>query len=114
MNKGKIGNKYCLGGNSERNNKNVVEDICNILDQNYPKEKSYKNLIEFVLDRPGHDRRYAIDSTKVERELKWVPKLDVKESINLTDEWYKKFFFEKKRIKDFTLKQIKEYIKLLD
>ena len=55
-----------------------------------------------------------LDPNLAKSELKWVPKLDVKESINLTDEWYKKFFFEKKRIKDFTLKQIKEYIKLLD
>ena len=88
MNKGKIGNKYCLGGNSERNNKDVVEDICNILDQNYPKEKSYKNLIEFVLDRPGHDRRYAIDSTKVERELKWFPKNDFNTGLKKTVIWY--------------------------
>ena len=88
MNKGKIGNKYCLGGNSERNNKDVVEQICNILDQNYPQEKSYKNLIEFVLDRPGHDRRYAIDSTKVEQELKWFPKNNFNTGLKKTVIWY--------------------------
>ena len=88
MNKGKIGNKYCLGGNNERNNKDVVEQICNILDQNYPQEKSYKNLIEFVLDRPGHDRRYAIDSTKVEQELKWFPKNDFNTGLKKTVIWY--------------------------
>ncbi len=88
MNKGKIGNKYCLGGNSERNNKDVVENICDILDQNYPQDKSYKNLIEFVLDRPGHDRRYAIDSTKVKQELKWFPKNDFNTGLKKTVIWY--------------------------
>lgn len=71
LEKGKVGETYCLGGNSERNNKQVVDSICNILDDLKPRQdgKSYKEQITYVTDRAGHDRRYAMDCTKIETQL---------------------------------------------
>jgi len=71
LEKGKIGETYCIGGNSERNNNEVVNLICEILDELKPKKdgKSYKEQITYIKDRAGHDRRYAIDSTKIQNEL---------------------------------------------
>ena len=73
---GKIGETYNIGGFNEKNI-DVVKQICTILDDLLPDKtlgvKSYKDLIRFVNDRPGHDRRYAIDSSKIKRELGWEP-----------------------------------------
>jgi dTDP-glucose 4,6-dehydratase len=71
LEKGKIGETYCFGGNSERTNLNVVQSLCKILDEMKPRTdgKSYDTLISFVTDRPGHDFRYAIDDSKAQREL---------------------------------------------
>ncbi|WP_244649571.1 dTDP-glucose 4,6-dehydratase [Neoaquamicrobium sediminum] len=73
--KGTPGESYNIGGRSERTNLSVVESVCDILDARSPRAggASYRDLITFVTDRPGHDRRYAIDASKVERELGWVP-----------------------------------------
>ncbi|AYJ79682.1 dTDP-glucose 4,6-dehydratase [Aliarcobacter cryaerophilus ATCC 43158] len=68
---GKTGETYNIGGRNERTNLQIVDRICTILDQQVPKDKSYKDLITFVEDRAGHDRRYAIDATKLEQELGW-------------------------------------------
>ncbi|MFT4718756.1 MAG: dTDP-glucose 4,6-dehydratase, partial [Rickettsiales bacterium] len=71
LEKGKIGATYCIGGNNELNNNNIVNKICEILDKIKPKSNrnSYKNQITYIKDRAGHDRRYAIDGSKIENEL---------------------------------------------
>ena len=80
---------YNIGGRSERANLDVVAAICNLLDEmqpsgNGPREK----LITFVSDRPGHDRRYAIDPSKIERELGWQPEHDFEAGLAKTVRWY--------------------------
>jgi len=85
---GKEGNVYNIGGRNERTNLQIVNTICRILDEKIPKEKSYKELITFVEDRAGHDRRYAIDATKLETELGWKADEDFDSGIVKTIEWY--------------------------
>ncbi len=97
---GKEGNVYNIGGRNERTNLQIVNTICNILDKKYPisknsqlstlnsQLKSYKELITFVEDRAGHDRRYAIDATKLENELGWRADEDFESGILKTVEWY--------------------------
>jgi dTDP-glucose 4,6-dehydratase len=74
--RGRPGESYNVGGNSERTNLSVVETICDLLDSRRPRTggKSYRDLIDFVTDRPGHDRRYAIDASKIGRDLGWTPR----------------------------------------
>ncbi|MCM8774720.1 MAG: dTDP-glucose 4,6-dehydratase [Candidatus Omnitrophica bacterium] len=89
--KGKIGETYNIGGDNERRNIEVVHKICEILEEIYPnKDISYKDLITFVEDRPGHDRRYAIDASKIKRELGWKPKENFESGLRKTIEWYLK------------------------
>ena len=90
LHRGEIGEKYCIGGNEELSNKEVAEIICNYLDEIQPRKKSYKNLISFVKDRRGHDFRYAIKSDKIEKFLNWHPRLNFKEGIKYTINWYLK------------------------
>ncbi|PXF60174.1 MAG: dTDP-glucose 4,6-dehydratase [Deltaproteobacteria bacterium] len=87
---GKTGNMYNIGGNNEVENINLVEIICDILDglQKLKDNKSRRELIIFVKDRPGHDRRYAIDSTKLKKELGWVPDESLETGIHKTIKWY--------------------------
>ncbi len=85
---GKEGNVYNIGGRNERTNLQIVDKICSILDEKIPKEKSYKELITFVEDRAGHDRRYAIDATKLENELGWKADENFDTGIIKTIEWY--------------------------
>jgi len=87
---GKEGNVYNIGGRNERTNLQIVDAICAILDEKIPQEKSYKKLITFVEDRAGHDRRYAIDATKLETELGWKADEDFDSGIVKTVEWYLK------------------------
>ncbi|MDR2644402.1 MAG: dTDP-glucose 4,6-dehydratase [Endomicrobium sp.] len=87
--KGKSGETYNIGGRNERNNLEIVSIICKILDRLKPlKDKSYKELISFVKDRPGHDRRYAIDATKIEKELGWKAQEMFDTGIIKTVEWF--------------------------
>lgn len=86
--KGKVGETYNIGGDNERQNIEVVTGICEILDELVPRETSYLNLITYVEDRPGHDRRYAIDSTKIKRELLWTPKETFESGLYKTVAWY--------------------------
>lgn len=86
--RGKPGETYNVGGNSERTNLSVVETICGALDALRPKEKPYRDQITFVKDRPGHDRRYAIDASKIQRELGWKPSMTFESGIRKTVEWY--------------------------
>ncbi|MBD3838938.1 MAG: dTDP-glucose 4,6-dehydratase, partial [Epsilonproteobacteria bacterium] len=85
---GKTGETYNIGGRNERTNLQIVDRICSILDTKIPKEKSYKELITFVEDRAGHDRRYAIDATKLENELGWRADENFDTGILKTIEWY--------------------------
>lgn len=85
---GKKGETYNIGGRNERTNLQIVDRICTILDKEVPKEKSYKELITFVEDRAGHDRRYAIDATKLEDELGWKADENFDTGIAKTIEWY--------------------------
>ncbi len=94
---GKTGETYNIGGRNERTNLQIVNKICEILDKKVPKEKSYKDLITFVEDRAGHDRRYAIDATKLEDELGWKANETFGTGIIKTIEWYlEKYNKEKK------------------
>ena len=89
---GKIGDTYNVGGGEEKTNLEVVNNICDILDDIYPSEnlKSYKELIKFVEDRPGHDFRYAIDYSKLKNELSWQPKESFNSGLRKTIDWYLK------------------------
>ncbi|KIM05593.1 MAG: spore coat protein [Sulfurovum sp. AS07-7] len=85
---GKTGDTYNIGGRNERTNLQIVDRICTILDKEVPKETSYKELITFVEDRAGHDRRYAIDATKLENELGWKADENFDSGIVKTISWY--------------------------
>ena len=87
-NKGKIGETYCIGGLCEKRNKDLIMDICNLLDQFLPKGYKHENLIKFVEDRPGHDKRYSINPTKIISELGWQPKHSFEKGIEKTVLWY--------------------------
>ncbi len=95
---GEVGETYNIGGHNEKKNIEVVETLCNILDELKPISKnpaflssdltSYKELITFVKDRPGHDVRYAIDASKIKNKLGWVPEESFETGIRKTVEWY--------------------------
>ncbi len=91
---GREGNVYNIGGRNERTNLQIVDRICSILDERLPKEKSYKELITFVEDRAGHDRRYAIDATKLENELGWKADENFDTGIIKTVDWYLKKYYK--------------------
>lgn len=95
--KGRAGEMYNIGGRNERTNLQIVSTICKILDEKAPQSNfSYESLISFVEDRAGHDRRYAIDATKLENELGWKAKENFDSGIVKTIEWYlKKYGMEK-------------------
>ncbi|CAM2826475.1 dTDP-glucose 4,6-dehydratase [Helicobacter burdigaliensis] len=79
---------FNIGGNEEWQNIDIANLICEILDEKFPKEKPFKEQIAFVKDRAGHDRRYAIDSSKLQKKLSWKPKESFKSGILKTIEWY--------------------------
>ena len=85
---GRPGRCYCIGGNEEKTNLEIVQEICKILDILVPKNQLYSRLITFVKDRPGHDRRYSIDSTRIKNELGWTPTHDFDEGLKKTIIWY--------------------------
>lgn len=90
LEKGKVGETYNVGGSSERKNIEVVHAICDILDELRPNDKigSRRSLITYVKDRPGHDRRYAINATKIREELGWQPTQVFEGGIRETVQWY--------------------------
>lgn len=85
---GKPGECYCIGGNEERKNIEVVQAICDVLDEVAPKSYSHRELIAYVEDRPGHDERYAINSSKAQRELQWAPRESFESGLRKTVMWY--------------------------
>ncbi len=87
---GRPGEVYNIGGDCEQTNLNIVEQVCDAVDQLKPglAHAPCRSLITFVQDRPGHDRRYAIDATKIRRELDWAPLTDFRSGLALTVEWY--------------------------
>ncbi|MGO3800645.1 MAG: dTDP-glucose 4,6-dehydratase, partial [Vibrio casei] len=85
---GKVGETYNIGGHNEKQNIEVVQTICSILDELVPVERKYAEQITYVTDRPGHDRRYAIDSTKMSKELNWTPVESFETGLRKTVQWY--------------------------
>jgi dTDP-glucose 4,6-dehydratase len=90
LEKGVIGETYNIGGWNEKANLEVVHNLCDLLDELKPREdgKSYREQITFVKDRPGHDQRYAIDATKISKELGWKPEETFETGIRKTVQWY--------------------------
>ena len=85
---GQLGETYNIGGWNEKANLDVVHTLCTLLDELKPAVQSYKEQIQFVTDRPGHDRRYAIDARKIERELGWRPQETFESGMRKTVQWY--------------------------
>ena len=85
---GLVGETYNIGGHNEKQNIDVVKTICTILDEMKPKMIKYEQQIAYVIDRPGHDMRYAIDASKIQKELGWVPKETFESGIRKTVQWY--------------------------
>ena len=88
LTKGRVGETYCIGGASEKTNLEVLDALCEILDELHPKGAPHSQLKTFVKDRPGHDHRYAINFSKIENELNWQPSYSFTEGIKQTVEWY--------------------------
>ena len=88
LDRGIPGQTYNIGGRQEMSNFEVVRQICAILDDLQPAQRTYESLITFVKDRPGHDRRYAMDIAKIERELGWRPRETFASGLRKTIEWY--------------------------
>ena len=86
--RGAVGESYNVGGRAERTNLQVVEAICDLLDQRVPLDRPHRDLISFVTDRPGHDRRYAIDAGKIERELGWRATRSFEDGLAGTIDWF--------------------------
>ncbi len=88
LTKGQVGETYNIGGWNEKTNLEVVQSICSILDELHPQGAPHASLITYVQDRPGHDRRYAIDASKIAKELGWKPQETFDSGLRKTIEWY--------------------------
>ncbi|WP_320667854.1 dTDP-glucose 4,6-dehydratase [Prochlorococcus sp. MIT 1307] len=88
IDKGEVGRNYCIGGLNEKTNLEIVESICGVLDLLRPKYAPHSEYISYVEDRPGHDRRYAINPERILREIGWKPKYGFKQGIEATVQWY--------------------------
>lgn len=86
--RGKVGETYNIGGHNEKQNIEVVKTICSILDSLVPKATKYEKQIKYVADRPGHDRRYAIDASKMRDKLDWIPEETFETGLYKTIQWY--------------------------
>jgi dTDP-glucose 4,6-dehydratase len=88
LEKGRPGETYNIGGNAERTNLEIVQTICRLLDERFPKDAPHARLVTHVVDRPGHDRRYAINASKIKRELGWQPAMSFEQGMASTVQWY--------------------------
>ena len=88
LQKGRVGETYCIGGASEKTNMEVIDTLCNILDRHHPIGAPHTQLKTFVTDRPGHDHRYAIDFSKIKNEIGWQPSYSFEEGMEQTVQWY--------------------------
>jgi dTDP-glucose 4,6-dehydratase len=88
LEKGKLGETYNIGGNNERTNLELVQTLCRLVDERLDNGFYHANLISFVNDRPGHDRRYAVNASKIKRELGWTPSVTWDEGFKATLDWY--------------------------
>jgi dTDP-glucose 4,6-dehydratase len=89
LDKGALGETYNIGGNNERRNIDLVKTICAIMDSEHPRPSGqYAELISFVTDRPGHDRRYAVNASKIRSQLGWKPSISADEGFAETVRWY--------------------------
>ncbi len=88
LTQGRLGETYNVGGLNERRNIDLVRTICRLMDERTPNRAPCADLITFVTDRPGHDQRYAIDASKIKRELGWAPSVTVEEGLQRTVDWY--------------------------
>ena len=88
--RGSIGHNYCIGGENEKTNLQVVEKICELTNEIEGINFDYSKLIKFVKDRPGHDFRYSVDISKIKKDLKWEPKRNFEENLKITISWYLK------------------------
>jgi dTDP-glucose 4,6-dehydratase len=86
--KGRTGESYNIGGGAEARNIDLVRTICALMDEMNPEAAPHERLIEFVADRPGHDFRYAIDASKIRRDLGWSPSVTLEEGLRRTVAWY--------------------------
>ncbi len=89
LERGRVGETYNIGGGAEKSNVEVVATICALLDEHFPNNAGkYAKLVTFVQDRPGHDRRYAMDSSKIRRELGWRARESFESGLEKTVRWY--------------------------
>ncbi len=109
---GKLGDTYNIGGHNEKSNLDVVKSICNLLEELAPVKpagvKKYEDLLVFVTDRPGHDCRYAVDATKIEYELGWVPEESFESGLRKTVQWYldNRYWWERVLSGEYRLERI--------
>ena len=88
LQKGRVGETYNIGGGNQPTNLEIVQTLCRILDGSFPSDRPHASLIQHVADRPGHDRRYAMDIRKIESELGWKPRWSLAEGLGETVAWY--------------------------
>jgi dTDP-glucose 4,6-dehydratase len=88
LTRGHVGETYNIGGGNQPTNLTIIETICDLLDEHDAAHRPHRNLIQFVQDRPGHDRRYAMDIAKIRRELGWQPRHSLAEGLRITLDWY--------------------------
>ena len=86
--RGTAGEHYNIGGDCERQNIDLVREICSLLDELRPASRPYAELVNFVTDRPGHDQRYAVNHGKITEALNWTPQTNFQDGLRKTVQWY--------------------------